>query len=123
MKYLVLNVYNKEDYPQISEKGRQLNIEREKHPGKYPPHIFPPHTITGGLGEAKAIAIVEATEEQIQSSPDLNEARYVAYYNTFMATEEGQTVLFDMMATAWQFEEIPLLEAYRDLGFLKAAEI
>ncbi len=67
MKYLVLNVYNKEDYPQISEKGRQLNIEREKHPGKYPPHIFPPHTITGGLGEAKAIAIVEATEEQIMN--------------------------------------------------------
>lgn len=49
----------------------------------------------------------EATEEQIQSSPDLNETRYVAYYNTFMATEEGQTVLYDMMATAWQFEEIP----------------
>ena len=67
MKYLVLNVYKKEDYPKISKKGRQLSIEREKHPDKYPPHIFPPHTITGGLGEAKAIAIVEATEEQIMN--------------------------------------------------------
>ena len=67
MKYLVLNVYRKEDYPEVSEKGRQLNIEREKHPDKYPPHILPPHTITGGLGEAKAIAIVEATEEQIMN--------------------------------------------------------
>jgi hypothetical protein len=67
MKYLVLNVYNKEDYPKISEKGKQLTEEREKYPDKYPPHIFPPHTITGGLGEAKAIAIVEATEEQIMN--------------------------------------------------------
>ena len=67
MKYLVLNVYNKEDYPKISEKGKQLSREREKYPDKYPPHIFPPHTITGGLGEAKAIAIVEATEEQIMN--------------------------------------------------------
>ena len=67
MKYLVLNVYNKEDYPEISKKGVQLSKLREKYPDKYPPHIFPPHTITGGLGEAKAIAIVEATEEQIMN--------------------------------------------------------
>jgi hypothetical protein len=67
MKYLVLNVYNKEDYPKISEKGKQLTKLREKYPNKYPPHIFPPHTITGGLGEAKAIAIVEASEEQIMN--------------------------------------------------------
>ena len=62
MKYLVLNVYNKEDYPEISKKKIQLSKLREKYPDMYPPHIFPPHTITGGLGEAKAIAIVEATE-------------------------------------------------------------
>ncbi len=67
MKYLVLNVYKKEDYPEVSEKGRLLNLEREKHPDKYPPHILPPHTITGGLGDAKSIAIVEATEEQIMN--------------------------------------------------------
>ena len=67
MKYLVLNVYNKEDYPEISKKGIQLSKLREKYPDKYPPHIFPPHTITGGLGKAKAIAIVEATEEQIMN--------------------------------------------------------
>jgi len=67
MKYLVLNAYNKEDYPEISKKGKQLSKLRDKYPDKYPPHIFPPHTITGGLGEAKAIAIVEATEEQVMN--------------------------------------------------------
>jgi hypothetical protein len=53
MKYLVLNVYDMKDYPLISEKGKQLSELREKYPDKYPPHIFPPHTITGGLVKQK----------------------------------------------------------------------
>ena len=67
MKYLVLNVYNKEDYPEISKKGIQLSKLRDKYLDKYPPNIFPLHTITGVLGEVKAIAIVEATEQQIMN--------------------------------------------------------
>lgn len=49
----------------------------------------------------------EATEKDINASPEMSEARCCAYYNTFLANDEGQAVLYDLMATAWQFEDIP----------------
>lgn len=39
----------------------------------------------------------ELTEEQIANNPIEAQLRYCAYFNTFMASDEGRAVLYDLM--------------------------
>ena len=70
MKYIVFWENKPEDADKTIAKYRNLPLEREKEPDKYPKFLFPAQymgDMTLNTGYCKGFAILEATQEQFNN--------------------------------------------------------
>jgi hypothetical protein len=62
LKYLSLWAFDGDDIEEVLKRNKELVLDREKNPDKYPKEVYPPHADIEDWG---GFTVIEGTHEQL----------------------------------------------------------